>query len=49
MGRTSLESLGKRVQTRDQMPVYITWNVVEYRQAAERYVKAGDVVLEVRC
>ena len=48
MGRTTLSQLVARSERDDPRPVIVTWNVVEYRKAAERYVTKDDVVLEVR-
>jgi len=48
MGRTSLPALQARLG-RGLSPTVVTWNVVEYRKAAERHVTARDVVLEVGC
>eukprot|EP00961_Rhodomonas_salina_P200903 2710394-Rhodomonas_salina.1 len=43
MGRTSLASLQARLD-RQLSPVIVTWNVVEYRKAAEKHVTSDDVV-----
>ena len=48
MGRTSLPALEARLG-RGLSPTIVTWNVVEYRKAAERHVAEGDCVLEVGC
>jgi hypothetical protein len=48
MGRTSLPALQARLG-RGLTPTVVTWNVVEYRKAADKYVTADDVVLEVGC
>jgi len=48
MGRTSLPALEARLG-RGLSTTIVTWNVVEYRKAAERHVAAGDCVLEVGC
>jgi hypothetical protein len=48
MGRTSLPALQARLG-RGLSPTVVTWNVVEYRRAAEKHVTAQDVVLEVGC
>ena len=48
MGRTSLQCLQARLGW-GLTPTVVTWNVVEYRKAADKYVTADDVVLEVGC
>ncbi|EKX45178.1 hypothetical protein GUITHDRAFT_108822 [Guillardia theta CCMP2712] len=48
MGRTSVASLKQRMN-KEQCPVIVTWNVVEYRKAAQKHVEQTDVVLEVGC
>ena len=47
MGRTSLHVINERIEQREQVPIVVAWNVVEYRKAAERLVVPEDVVLEV--
>eukprot|EP00285_Hemiselmis_virescens_P003305 CAMPEP_0173412944 /NCGR_PEP_ID=MMETSP1356-20130122/80733_1 /TAXON_ID=77927 ORGANISM="Hemiselmis virescens, Strain PCC157" /NCGR_SAMPLE_ID=MMETSP1356 /ASSEMBLY_ACC=CAM_ASM_000847 /LENGTH=145 /DNA_ID=CAMNT_0014374905 /DNA_START=144 /DNA_END=578 /DNA_ORIENTATION=- len=50
MGRTTLTQLTARQEGRaEPRPIVVTWNVVEYRQAVQRYVTDEDVVLEIGC
>jgi len=42
MGRTSLPALQARLH-RDLSPTIVTWNVVEYRKAAEKHVSGKKI------